>query len=149
MAGQLRAPLVTIDPLAGGLPNLRAPLITIDPLAGGVPALRSSLLTIDPLSDGAPFLRSSLVAVEAAIDGFRNLRTSLLCLEALHPVAPGAYMSTAPFPGSMGSGVVLPGLAYAFHKRPKFATNKHVGASGVSVRNALMQNPVWEFEATY
>ena len=149
MAGQLRAPLVTLEPLAPGVATLRAPLVTLEPLAPGLPALRESLLTVDPLTDGQPFLRSSLVAIESTNEGYRNLRTALLCIEALHPVAPGAYMSTAPFPGSLGSGVALPGLAYAFHKKPKFATNKHQAASGVSVRNALMQNPIWEFEATY
>lgn len=132
MAGQLRAPLLTLDPLTGGVASIRVPLLTVDPLAEGSPNLRGALLTVDALSEG-----------------FRNLRAALLIIESLHPVAPEPYMSTALFPGSLGSSASLPGLAFSFHKRPKFATNKHVGASGVSVRNALMQYPIWEFEATY
>lgn len=132
MAGQLRAPLVILEPLSLDSSSLRAPLITVDPLAEGSAAVRGGLITTEGLSEG-----------------FRNLRAALFIIEALHPVDPEGTVSTELFPGSLGSAASLPGLAFVFHKRPRFATQVQQAASGVSARNALMQYPIWEFEVTF
>jgi len=129
--------------------QLRAPLVTIDPLAEGSAGIRSPLVTVDPLAEGSPNLVGSFVEVDALAEGYRNLRTALVYIESLHPVAPEPYMSTDLFPGSLGSPASLPGLAFTVKKQPKFSTVKQVATSGVSVRRAQMQYPIWEFELTY
>lgn len=132
MAGQLRAPLINLDPLAEGASSIRSPLIISEPAAEGSPNLRGNFLINEPLAEG-----------------FRNLRCGLFFLEALVPVDPEGHVSTELFPGSLGSPASLPGLAFSLHKKPKFATLKHQAASGVSARQALRQYPIWEFELTY
>lgn len=132
MAGQLRAPLVVTEALAEATASLRAPLVTIEASSEGAPRLRGSLVTIDALSEGN-----------------RNLRVALMFIEALVPVPPEGHVSTELFPGSLGSPTALPGLAFVIHKRPRFSTAVYPGSSGVSVRRAMMQYPIWEFELTF
>lgn len=132
MAGELRAPLILSEPLAEGNSAIRVPLVTLDPLAEGSAALLGSLLTAEPLTEG-----------------FRNLRQAFIFIETLYPVEPEGTVSTELFPGTTGSGVSLPGLAYDVGKKPRFSTGKHVASSGVSVRTAYQQYPIWEFEFTY
>lgn len=43
----------------------------------------------------------------------------------------------------------LPGLAFSTHKKPKFSTIVATHVSGREVRDALYQNPIWEFELVY
>lgn len=43
----------------------------------------------------------------------------------------------------------MPGLQWPIHKRPLFSTETYKGTSGVSVRRANMQYPIWEFELSY
>jgi hypothetical protein len=114
--------------------NLRVPLLALESLkeATGLATLRLPLLVVEPLSESV-----------------RNLRCCLLCVESLHPVDPEGHVSTQIFPGTIGSSVAMPGLAFSVHKRPKFATLKRVAASGVSARTAVRQYPIWEFEFTY
>jgi uncharacterized protein (TIGR02217 family) len=142
--------------------ELRDPLVVVDPLTEGVPAVRSPLVNLDPLTEGTPDLRSDLVMLDPLTEGNRNLRVSLLLLETLHPVSPESFMSTTPFPG-FGNNATdpsvpqaadpfnspLPGLAFSVHKRPNFKTNIDEAASGNEVRTALQQYPRWEFELTY
>lgn len=149
MPGELRAPLIQVDPLAEGSSDIRAPLISVDPLAEGYCNLRSPLVTLDPLSEGNRNLRASLLMLDPLAEGYRNLRIALLCIEALCPVEPEGHVSTELFPGSPGSPIALPGLAYSVHKIPSFATNKKRAASGVRTATALRQYPIWEFEFTY
>jgi uncharacterized protein (TIGR02217 family) len=145
MPGELRAPLITLDPLADGGSSVRSPLINLDPLAEGTPNLRSNLVMLDPLSEG-----------------FRNLRVSLILLESLHPIQPEPHMSTEFFPGfgnnptnpSLPAGLdpfntSTPGLSFSVHKKPFFKTNINEAASGKEVRTALMQYPRWDIELTY
>lgn len=145
MAGELRAPLVVVEPGSEGEPNLRDSLVTIDPLSEGSPDLQGSLVTLDPLTEG-----------------YRNLRITLLVIEALHPVAPEEYMSTTPFPGfgnsvsdpSIPAGAdpfntALPGLTFSVHKKPAFKTRIAEAAGGQEDRNALWEMPRWDFELTY
>lgn len=132
MAGQLRDPLIILEPLAEGSASIRAPLIELDALA-----------------EGASLVRASLVAIDALAEGHRNLRASLIFVEAFVEVPPEGHVSTQLFPGSLGSPEALPGLAYAVHKRPGFSTASYKGTSGFGVRRANMQYPIWEFELTY
>jgi hypothetical protein len=147
--GELRAPYVVVDPLAEGDSNVRSPYITSEPLAEGSPAVRVSFLEAEPLAEGSPNLRANYVAVEPLSEGFRNLRCCFLCVESLIPVEPEGTVSTELFPGSLGSPASLPGLAFSVHKRPRFATGNHQASSGVGVRVAYMEYPIWEFELTY
>lgn len=129
--------------------QLRQPLITVDPLTEGSAKERQSFITVDPLTEGSPNLRGAFTFVDALSEGFRNLRMSLIVIESLVPVYPEEYMSTIPFPGSRDSGVALPGIGFTWHKKPTFNTNVQKSASGVTVRNAMQQYPIWGFEGTY
>lgn len=124
-------------------------IVVVAPAPLSALSLRADLVTIDSTNEGYPALRGNLVTIDDLAEGFRNLRMSLFVIESLHPVAPEGTISTDLFPGSLGSPATLPGLAFAFHKRPRFATQVQQAASGVSVRNALMQYPIWEFELTF
>ncbi len=43
----------------------------------------------------------------------------------------------------------LPGQGWSIHKRPAFATIVASHVSGREVRDALYQNPIWQFELTF
>lgn len=130
--------------------QLRAPLIVLESLPEGVVSIRAPLLVTEPLTEHAGTqLRAPLIVNEPLTEAIRNLRCALLILESLHPVAPEGHVSTELFPGSMGSPASLPGLAFSVHKKPRFATLVHQGSSGTSVRQALMQYPIWEYDLTY
>jgi hypothetical protein len=43
----------------------------------------------------------------------------------------------------------LTGLGWSVHKKPLFSTIVAAHVSGREVRNALYQNPIWQFELTY
>ena len=43
----------------------------------------------------------------------------------------------------------LTGLGWSVHKKPLFSTIVATHVSGREVRNALYQNPIWQFELTY
>ncbi|MGD0642294.1 MAG: DUF2460 domain-containing protein [Roseiarcus sp.] len=43
----------------------------------------------------------------------------------------------------------LPGQGWSVHKKPTFSTIVALHASGREVRDALFQNPIWQFELTY
>jgi uncharacterized protein (TIGR02217 family) len=111
--------------------------------------IRVPLVAVESVATGNAAIRAPLVTVESLDEGYRNLRVTGFFIESLHPVDPEGTISTALFPGSLGSPTAMPGLAYSWHKRPRFATQFQQAASGVSVRNALMQYPIWEFEATF
>jgi hypothetical protein len=145
MAGELRAPLLVLEPLADGIVSIRAPLVVLEPLtSASVNNLLSSFACVEPLTDATiRNLRASLATVEALSDSVRNLRGSLIVIESLHPVPPEGTVSTELFPGTTGSGVSLPGLAFDVGKKPGFSTGKHVASSGVSVRVAYQQYPIW------
>lgn len=49
MAGQLRAPLVTLDPLTEGVSTIRAPLVTVDALSEGYRNLRTAFVFVEAL----------------------------------------------------------------------------------------------------
>jgi hypothetical protein len=132
MAGQLRAPLIFVESIPEGTVSIRAPLVFVEPLTEHFRQLRADLVYLEPLTEH-----------------FRTLRTAFLFVESLHPVPPEGHVSTELFPGSLGSSIALPGLAYTVHKRPRFSTLVHQAQSGVSVRNAQMQYPIWEFELSY
>lgn len=149
MAGELRAPLITVESIAEGTVNIRAPLVTSEPLTEGNRALLSPLVTVDPLTEGDRNLRASLVTIDPLTEGYRNLRAALVVVESLYPVLPEGTVSTELFPGSQGSLTSLPGLQWPIHKRPTWSTSVYKGASGVSVRRANMQYPIWEFELSY
>lgn len=129
--------------------NLRQPLIVSEILSEGYSNLLQPFLVSEALSEGQPNLLQSLLTGEALSEGYPNVRMALLVVEVLHPVPPEGTVSTELFPGSLGSSVSLPGLAFAFHKKPSFATITQTAASGVSARTALMQYPIWHFEATF
>jgi len=151
MAGELRAPLLVLEDVAEGTVSIRAPLAVIEPLTSAtVLNLLASFACVEPVTDAAVRnLRASFASVEAVSDSVRNLRMSLIVIESLHPVEPEGTVSTDPFPGSPGSPASLPGLAFSVHKRPRFSTIVHPAQSGVTVRSAQMQYPIWEFEFTY
>lgn len=141
--------IVVIAPAPLSTVNVRATLLSLEPLTTGSAAIRAPLVVLEPLTEGNRNLRVDLITVEPLTEGYRNLRVSFFCLEALYPVLPGGHVSTALFPGSLGSPTALPGLTYTIHKRPTFSTSVYKGASGVSVRRANMQYPIWEFDLTY
>jgi hypothetical protein len=51
-------------------------------------------------------------------------------------------MTTPSFP-------ILPGQSWSVHKKPTFSTLVASHASGREVRDALYQNPIWQFELTF
>jgi uncharacterized protein (TIGR02217 family) len=145
MAGELRSPIVTSEPLTEGESAVRSPLVTAEPLAEGTPNLRQALLTVDALAEG-----------------YRNLRVCLLVLETLVPIPVEEFMSTEKFPGfgnsssnpSIPAGAdpfnsPLPGLSFSVHKKPQFRTRIAEAAGGQEDRNTLWEMPRWDFELTY
>ena len=142
--------------------ELRSPLVTVEPLSEDDSAVRSPLVTVEPLTEGPRNLRGAFVSLDPLTEGYRNLRVSLLLLESLHPVQPELPMSNDPFPGfgnsssdpSVPAGADpfnsgLPGLSFSVHKKPMFRTKMSEAASGHEITNALMQYPKWEFNLTY
>jgi hypothetical protein len=129
--------------------QLRQPLLISEALSDGVPKLRQPFILSEGLSEGQPNLRQPFIFSDVLSEGFPTLRQSLILVEVLIPVPPEGIVSTELFPGSPGSTASLPGLAFSVHKRPRFSTLVHKAQSGVSVRNAQMQYPLWEFEFTY
>jgi hypothetical protein len=132
VAGELRNTFYILESFAEGSASLRAPFIDLEALA-----------------EGSANVLDSFVQIDALAEGHRNLRIDFVFIEALVPVPPEGTVSTALFPGSLGSPVALPGLTFNIHKRPTFSTQEYKGSSGVSVRHANMQYPIWEFDLTF
>jgi uncharacterized membrane protein YciS (DUF1049 family) len=142
--------------------ELRAPLVTVEPLAEGNSTIRSSLVITEPLTEGSPNLEANFVFNEALSEGVRNLRVSFLFMECLIPIPVEEYMSTTPFPGFGNSqanpaipagldpfNTVLPGLDITVHKKPAMRTRIAEASGGQEDRNALWDMPRWDFELSY
>lgn len=121
----IRESLYVHEPVSEGVPNVREPLYVHEPVAEGVPNVRESLYLHEPLAEGVP-----------------NVRCPLFVLETLQPVEPEPFMATAILPA-------LQGLTFIVTKSPSFSTRKPRSVNGRTVRNALMQYPIWKFKFSY
>jgi hypothetical protein len=150
MAGELRAPLITLDPLAEGTASIRVAArhqraARRRHVRRFVRASSASIRWPKDLRTFASFVSVEASARATAISGSR-----CFVIESLQPVAAGGnseHRALPRHPRILGQ----PSLAWPspFHKRPRFSTLVHMAQSGVSVRNAQMQYPIWEFEFTY
>jgi uncharacterized protein (TIGR02217 family) len=128
VAGQLRQPLIELEPLAEGNPNLRSDLVVLEPLAEGYRNLRVAFVLIESLQPVEP--ESHMLSTP--FPGFGN--------NISNPAIPAAAD-----PASSG----LPGLAFSVHKIPLFNTNLDEAASGNEIATSLTQYPRWKYELTY